>query len=173
MWLPLLHRMASVENVFHPVQCDGCGKDSFSGMMLITGLHRTEPTHICLTGLRWRGESTVGPMLVTLGDRLPRRCPMGRRRGSTSVGPTVDSYGPPSHESSQSYIHGPLSPYTIVMYFYKCHVRLGFRYKCQRCHNYLLCQDCFWRGRVSGSHTNQHEMKEYSNYVRRLVFSQE
>lgn len=70
MWLPLLHRMASVEHVFHPVTCDGCQRDSFT----------------------------------------------------------------------------------------------GFRYKCQRCHNYQLCQECFWRGRVSGSHTNQHEMKEYSSY---------
>ncbi|XP_076329774.1 dystrobrevin beta-like isoform X3 [Tachypleus tridentatus] len=70
IWLPLLHRMASVENVHHPVQCDGCNRESF----------------------------------------------------------------------------------------------LGFRYKCQRCYSYQLCQDCFWRGRVSGSHTNQHEMKEYTTY---------
>ncbi|XP_049513575.1 dystrobrevin beta isoform X4 [Dermacentor silvarum] len=70
IWMPLLHRMANVENVLHPVQCDGCNRDSF----------------------------------------------------------------------------------------------LGFRYKCQRCYNYQLCQDCFWRGRTSGSHTNQHEMKEYAIY---------
>lgn len=70
LWMPLLHRLANVENVLHPVQCDGCNRDSF----------------------------------------------------------------------------------------------LGFRYKCQRCYNYQLCQDCFWRGRVSGSHTNQHEMKEYAVY---------
>ena len=48
MWLPLLHRMASVEHgafiviggkyllikvvlVFHPVVCDACGRDSFTG----------------------------------------------------------------------------------------------------------------------------------------------
>jgi len=24
MWLPLLHRMAAVENVYHPVVCDSC-----------------------------------------------------------------------------------------------------------------------------------------------------
>ncbi|KHJ86210.1 EF-hand, partial [Oesophagostomum dentatum] len=24
MWLPLLHRMASVEHVYHPVVCDAC-----------------------------------------------------------------------------------------------------------------------------------------------------
>ncbi|GIY20457.1 dystrobrevin alpha [Caerostris darwini] len=41
---------------------------------------------------------------------------------------------------------------------------LGFRYKCQRCYNYQLCQDCFWRCRVSGNHTNQHEMKEYTSW---------
>jgi hypothetical protein len=42
---------------------------------------------------------------------------------------------------------------------------MGFRYKCQRCYNYHLCQDCFWRGRTSGNHSNEHEMKEYSSYV--------
>ncbi|KAF8367224.1 dyb-1 [Pristionchus pacificus] len=70
MWLPLLHRMASVEHVYHPVQCDACQARSFT----------------------------------------------------------------------------------------------GFRYKCQRCANYQLCQSCFWRGRTSGSHSNEHEMKEYSSY---------
>lgn len=74
VWLPLLHRLASVENVLHPVQCDGCNREAF----------------------------------------------------------------------------------------------LGFRYKCQKCYNYQLCQDCFWRGRVSGSHTSQHEMKEYTHYVRNI-----
>lgn len=42
---------------------------------------------------------------------------------------------------------------------------LGFRYRCQKCYNYQLCQDCFWRGRVSGNHSSQHEMKEYTYYV--------
>lgn len=42
---------------------------------------------------------------------------------------------------------------------------MGFRYKCQRCYNYQLCQDCFWRGRTSGNHSNDHEMKEYTTYV--------
>ncbi|GBM05106.1 Dystrobrevin beta [Araneus ventricosus] len=70
VWLPLLHRLASVENVLHPVQCDGCNREAF----------------------------------------------------------------------------------------------LGFRYRCQKCYNYQLCQDCFWRGRVSGNHTSQHEMKEYTYY---------
>ena len=41
----------------------------------------------------------------------------------------------------------------------------GFRYRCQKCHNYQLCQDCFWRGRISGPHTNEHEVKEYTTYV--------
>jgi hypothetical protein len=41
----------------------------------------------------------------------------------------------------------------------------GFRYRCQKCHSYQLCQDCFWRGRISGSHTNEHEVKEYTTYV--------
>lgn len=48
---------------------------------------------------------------------------------------------------------------------------LGFRYKCQKCRNYQLCQDCFWRGRVSASHRNTHQMKEYTSYVIYLLFS--
>ncbi|KAF4520539.1 hypothetical protein B566_EDAN008738 [Ephemera danica] len=70
VWLPLLHRLASVENVVHPMPCDACQREGFS----------------------------------------------------------------------------------------------GFRYRCQKCHNYQLCQDCFWRGRISGPHTNEHEVKEYTTY---------
>jgi EF-hand/Zinc finger, ZZ type len=42
----------------------------------------------------------------------------------------------------------------------------GFRYRCQhsRCHGYQLCQDCFWQGRTSLNHQNDHEVKEYSCY---------
>ena len=45
------------------------------------------------------------------------------------------------------------------------HNFIGFRYKCQKCRNYQLCQDCFWRGRTSGSHQSIHQMKEYTSYV--------
>ncbi|KAM8847295.1 dystrobrevin, beta a isoform 1-T2 [Synchiropus picturatus] len=41
---------------------------------------------------------------------------------------------------------------------------MGFRYRCLRCRNYQLCQNCFWRGNISGSHTNQHQMKEYLSW---------
>ncbi|XP_030839337.1 dystrobrevin beta isoform X2 [Strongylocentrotus purpuratus] len=44
---------------------------------------------------------------------------------------------------------------------------MGFRYKCQRCSNYQLCQNCFWRGYTSGNHSTDHEMKEYSSYVQK------
>lgn len=40
----------------------------------------------------------------------------------------------------------------------------GFRYRCQQCFNYQLCQDCFWRGHASGNHNNQHQMKEHSSW---------
>ncbi|RWS11879.1 dystrobrevin beta-like protein [Dinothrombium tinctorium] len=46
-----------------------------------------------------------------------------------------------------------------------CHRQsfVGFRYKCQKCFNYTMCQDCFWRGRVSGSHNaDTHPCKEYT-----------
>ncbi|XP_032539346.1 dystrobrevin beta isoform X2 [Chiroxiphia lanceolata] len=70
VWLPLMHRLAHVENVFHPVEC--------------------------------------------------------------------------------SYCH--------------CESMMGFRYRCQQCHNYQLCQSCFWRGHASGPHSNQHQMKEHSSW---------
>lgn len=41
----------------------------------------------------------------------------------------------------------------------------GFRYRCQKCHSYQLCQDCFWRGKVSGTHNNDHDTREYSSFV--------
>ncbi|XP_043219107.1 dystrobrevin beta-like isoform X2 [Amphibalanus amphitrite] len=65
-WLPLLHRMATVETVYHNVQCAACEKSGFT----------------------------------------------------------------------------------------------GFKYRCERCSSYQLCQDCFWRGQTSGAHTLQHPMKE-------------
>lgn len=48
-----------------------------------------------------------------------------------------------------------------------CHNQsmMGFRYRCQKCDNYQLCQECFWRGHASGSHSNQHQMKEYMSWV--------
>lgn len=70
VWLPLLHRLASVENIVHPTVCSACHKENFT----------------------------------------------------------------------------------------------GFRYRCQRCHAYQLCQECFWHGRVSLNHLNDHEVKEYSSY---------
>ncbi|XP_039604715.1 dystrobrevin, beta b isoform X1 [Polypterus senegalus] len=70
VWLPLIHRLANVENVFHPVECSYC----------------------------------------------------------------------------------------------RCESMMGFRYRCQQCHNYQLCQNCFWRGHASGTHSNQHQMKEHSSW---------
>ncbi|XP_078145852.1 dystrobrevin, beta a isoform X1 [Centroberyx gerrardi] len=40
----------------------------------------------------------------------------------------------------------------------------GFRYRCLRCRGYQLCQNCFWRGNTSGSHSSQHQMKEHSSW---------
>lgn len=48
-----------------------------------------------------------------------------------------------------------------------CHCEnfTGFRYRCYQCAGgYQLCQDCFWTGRTSLSHHNDHEVKEYSSY---------
>ncbi|XP_077147994.1 dystrobrevin beta isoform X3 [Ranitomeya variabilis] len=70
VWLPLMHRLAHVENVFHPVECSYC----------------------------------------------------------------------------------------------RCESMMGFRYRCQQCHHYQLCQSCFWRGHARGPHSNQHQMKEHSSW---------
>uniref|UniRef100_A0A3Q0T9J8 Dystrobrevin n=1 Tax=Amphilophus citrinellus TaxID=61819 RepID=A0A3Q0T9J8_AMPCI len=40
----------------------------------------------------------------------------------------------------------------------------GFRYRCLDCRGYQLCQNCFWRGNTSGSHSNKHQMKEHSSW---------
>uniref|UniRef100_A0A3B4CNK6 Dystrobrevin n=1 Tax=Pygocentrus nattereri TaxID=42514 RepID=A0A3B4CNK6_PYGNA len=41
---------------------------------------------------------------------------------------------------------------------------VGFRYRCQQCFNYQLCQNCFWRGHASGNHSDHHQMKEHSSW---------
>ena len=48
----------------------------------------------------------------------------------------------------------------------------GFRYRCQKCNSYQLCQDCFWRGKVSGTHNNDHETREYSSFVSNINYNQ-
>uniref|UniRef100_A0A671S0F3 Dystrobrevin n=1 Tax=Sinocyclocheilus anshuiensis TaxID=1608454 RepID=A0A671S0F3_9TELE len=52
----------------------------------------------------------------------------------------------------------------VVCSFCRSEGMMGFRYRCQQCFNYQLCQNCFWRGHVSGNHNNQHEMKEHSSW---------
>lgn len=46
----------------------------------------------------------------------------------------------------------------------------GFRYRCQKCPHYTLCQDCFWRGRVSPPHALDHQVKEYSTFVSTVFY---
>ncbi|XP_026678218.1 dystrobrevin beta isoform X1 [Diaphorina citri] len=41
---------------------------------------------------------------------------------------------------------------------------VGFRYRCAKCGNFQMCQECFWWGRVSGGHNLEHEVKEYTTY---------
>ncbi|XP_053565441.1 dystrobrevin beta [Bombina bombina] len=48
--------------------------------------------------------------------------------------------------------------------FCRCESMMGFRYRCQQCHSYQLCQNCFWRGHANGPHSNQHQMKEHSSW---------
>lgn len=53
----------------------------------------------------------------------------------------------------------------------RCESMMGFRYRCQQCHNYQLCQNCFWRGHANGPHSNQHQMKEHSSWVIHVYLS--
>lgn len=41
----------------------------------------------------------------------------------------------------------------------------GLRYKCEKCHNYSMCQECFWLGRFSPPHSIHHQVKEYTAFV--------
>lgn len=60
----------------------------------------------------------------------------------------------------------PLSVYHPVSCSYcRSNGMTGFRYRCLRCRGYQLCQNCFWRGNTSGSHSNKHQMKEHSSWV--------
>ncbi|XP_035706036.1 dystrobrevin beta isoform X2 [Folsomia candida] len=38
----------------------------------------------------------------------------------------------------------------------------GFRYKCQKCSSFNMCQNCFWEGKTSDNHRTDHEVKEYA-----------
>ncbi|KAG9465858.1 hypothetical protein GDO78_017628, partial [Eleutherodactylus coqui] len=53
--------------------------------------------------------------------------------------------------------------------FCRCESMMGFRYRCQQCHNYQLCQNCFWRGHANGPHSNQHQMKEHSSWKQKSL----
>ncbi|XP_047491124.1 dystrobrevin beta-like isoform X4 [Penaeus chinensis] len=41
----------------------------------------------------------------------------------------------------------------------------GLRYKCEKCHNYSMCQECFWLGRFSPPHSIHHQVKEYTAFT--------
>ncbi|XP_066977294.1 dystrobrevin beta-like isoform X18 [Macrobrachium rosenbergii] len=41
----------------------------------------------------------------------------------------------------------------------------GLRYKCEKCHNYSMCQECFWLGRFSPPHSIDHQVKEYTAFT--------
>ncbi|XP_036437015.1 dystrobrevin, beta a isoform X9 [Colossoma macropomum] len=52
----------------------------------------------------------------------------------------------------------------VVCSYCRSEGMVGFRYRCQQCFNYQLCQNCFWRGHASGNHSDQHQMKEQSSW---------
>ena len=38
---------------------------------------------------------------------------------------------------------------------------IGFRYRCLKCFNFDMCQNCFWSGRVAKNHKLRHQTQEY------------
>ncbi|XP_028404706.1 dystrophin-like isoform X2 [Dendronephthya gigantea] len=38
---------------------------------------------------------------------------------------------------------------------------VGFRYRCLKCFNFDMCQNCFWSGRVAKNHKLRHQTQEY------------
>ncbi|NXG68535.1 DTNB protein, partial [Baryphthengus martii] len=60
--------------------------------------------------------------------------------------------------------HLPQVFHPVECSYCRCESMMGFRYRCQQCHNYQLCQNCFWRGHANGPHSNQHQMKEHSSW---------
>ncbi|KAM3603113.1 uncharacterized protein V6R79_016706 [Siganus canaliculatus] len=61
--------------------------------------------------------------------------------------------------ASVEHVHHPVS-----CSYCRSNGMMGFRYRCLRCRSYQLCQNCFWCGKASGSHSNQHQMKEHSSW---------
>lgn len=59
----------------------------------------------------------------------------------------------------------PLAFHPVECSYCRSESMMGFRYRCQQCHGYQLCQSCFWRGHANGPHSNQHQMKEHSSWV--------
>lgn len=77
----------------------------------------------------------------------------------------------PLTEISLRFISSPHSVFHPVECSYcRSESMMGFRYRCQQCHGYQLCQSCFWRGHANGPHSNQHQMKEHSSWVRWLAW---
>jgi len=45
---------------------------------------------------------------------------------------------------------------------------LDFRYRCLKCFNFDMCQNCFFSGRKAKNHKLTHPMQEYCTAVRNL-----
>lgn len=79
----------------------------------------------------------------------------------------ISSSGPPSCLSWIVILHR-IADVEFVIHQVQCDAChrqhfTGFRYKCQKCFNCTLCQDCFWRGRSTSSHNaDTHPCKEFA-----------
>lgn len=47
---------------------------------------------------------------------------------------------------------------------------LGFRYRCLKCFNFDMCQNCFFSGRKAKNHKLSHPMQEYCTTVSIFIF---
>lgn len=131
VWLPLMHRLANVEN--------GEGFVIFSGQSIWVIFVNINVYFNAIT-IPWVHEKLVNRI------RELTLCFKAWLRFFPPPVPVV------FHPVECSYCHSQSM--------------MGFRYRCQQCHNYQLCQECFWKGHASGSHSNQHQMKEYTSWVK-------
>lgn len=44
------------------------------------------------------------------------------------------------------------------------------RYRCLKCFNFDMCQNCFFSGRKAKNHKLTHPMQEYCTAVRRFIY---
>jgi len=57
VWLPLVHRLATVETIVHPTVCSVCHKENFTGFRYrCQRCHAYQLCQECFSGVTWAGD---------------------------------------------------------------------------------------------------------------------